>query len=262
MRSAAKAVVAMAALLVMGTSACGGGGGDSAGAPTTAATVAPTVTTAPAAVTTTTSAPAEPAFSFVASANGESVAVYDAPDPAAEPAQSLDNPTENGGPLVFLVKDKDSTPGWLEVYLPVRPNGSTGWIQADGVDVAVDDYRVEVAIGAHRIRVFKGDDVVLDEPVGVGTNDTPTPGGVFYLKELLQPPDPTGPYGPYAYGLSGYSNVLSSFAGGDGVIGIHGTNDPSSIGRDVSHGCIRMSNEGITRLAGLLPLGTPVAILP
>jgi lipoprotein-anchoring transpeptidase ErfK/SrfK len=56
--------------------------------------------------------------------------------------------------------------------------------------------------------------------------------------------------------------VLTSFAGGDGVIGIHGTNDPSSIGTDVSHGCIRMSNEGITRLAKVLPLGTPVEILP
>lgn len=67
-------------------------------------------------------------------------------------------------------------------------------------------------------------------------------------------------YGPYAYGLSGFSNVLTEFNGGDGVIGIHGTNDPSSIGRDVSHRCIRMSNTGITTLAAILPLGTPVEI--
>lgn len=260
MRSAAGAVVAPLALLAVGLGACGPG--DSAGGPTTATTASPTVTTAAPATTTTSAPSADPTFSFVATATVDSVDVFDAPDPAAEPAQSLDNPTENGGPLVFLVKDKDSTPDWLEVYLPVRPNGSSGWIRAGDVELAVDDYRVEVAIGAHRIRVFKGGEVVLDEPVGVGTNDTPTPGGVFYLKELIQPPDPNGPYGPYAYGLSGFSNVLSSFAGGDGVIGIHGTNDPSSIGRDVSHGCIRMSNEGITRLAGLLPLGTPVSILP
>lgn len=62
------------------------------------------------------------------------------------------------------------------------------------------------------------------------------------------------------YGLSGFSNVLTEFNGGDGVIGIHGTNDPSSIGRDVSHGCIRMSNTGITTLAATLPLGTPVEV--
>jgi lipoprotein-anchoring transpeptidase ErfK/SrfK len=62
--------------------------------------------------------------------------------------------------------------------------------------------------------------------------------------------------------LSGYSNVLTDFAGGDGVVGIHGTNDPSTIGKDVSHGCIRMTNENITKLAKSLPLGVPVVIQP
>ncbi|MDQ4133917.1 MAG: L,D-transpeptidase, partial [Actinomycetota bacterium] len=46
------------------------------------------------------------------------------------------------------------------------------------------------------------------------------------------------------------------------VVGIHGTNDPSGLGRSVSHGCIRMSNRGITALAKTLPLGTPVEIVP
>ena len=57
------------------------------------------------------------------------------------------------------------------------------------------------------------------------------------------------------------SNVLEEFNGGDGVIGIHGTNDPSSIGQDVSHGCIRVTNDVITQMAGYLPLGTPVEIV-
>ena len=60
--------------------------------------------------------------------------------------------------------------------------------------------------------------------------------------------------------MSGYSEVLFEFAGGNGVVGIHGTNNPSLLGTDVSHGCIRMSNEGITRLADTLPLGVPVEI--
>jgi len=72
--------------------------------------------------------------------------------------------------------------------------------------------------------------------------------------------DPTGPYGPYAYGLSGFSNVLDEFKGGDGVIGIHGTNEPGAIGTDVSHGCIRLRNEAILELVPVLPLGTPVHI--
>ena len=97
----------------------------------------------------------------------------------------------------------------------------------------------------------------------VGAEDKPTPGGTYYIKELLQPPTPGGVYGAYAYGLSGYSPVLQSFAGGPGVIGIHGTNEPETVGTDVSHGCIRMLDADITRLVQEfgLPLGTPVHIL-
>jgi lipoprotein-anchoring transpeptidase ErfK/SrfK len=54
--------------------------------------------------------------------------------------------------------------------------------------------------------------------------------------------------------------VLHAFMGGDGTVGIHGTNNPGSIGQAVSHGCIRMSNPGISLLARTLPLGTPVFV--
>ena len=54
--------------------------------------------------------------------------------------------------------------------------------------------------------------------------------------------------------------MLDEFNGGDGVIGIHGTNEPEAIGSDVSHGCIRVDNDTITQMAGMLPLGTPVHI--
>ena len=59
------------------------------------------------------------------------------------------------------------------------------------------------------------------------------------------------PHCPYAFGLSAYSTVLTSFGGGDGEVGLHGTNDPSILGSDVSHGCIRVSNSVITRLSSV-----------
>jgi len=193
-----------------------------------------------------------------AMAIGRTVEVFDTPDGAV--THQLSNPTTNGGPLVFLVRD--AAPGWLNVYLPVRPNGSTGWIRATDVELSRHGYRMVIHLADHRLNVWDGDDIVLHASIAVGTERTPTPGGVFYIKELLQPPTDNGPYGSFAYGLSGYSNVLDSFAGGDGVVGIHGTNDPGSIGTDVSAGCIRLTNEQIEYLAGLLPLGTPVEILP
>jgi lipoprotein-anchoring transpeptidase ErfK/SrfK len=105
--------------------------------------------------------------------------------------------------------------------------------------------------------------LVERDPVGVGRRAvTPTPFGLYYVTELLKQSDPAGPYGPYAFGLSAHSDVLHEFAGGNGEIGIHGTNDPSAVGTNVSHGCIRVYNSVISRLAHELPLGTPVRIEP
>jgi len=174
----------------------------------------------------------------------------------------------SGAPLVFLVKQVDND--WVNVYLPVRPNGSTGWVHRSDVKLTQHDWRILVQTGAHMISVYchiscpsgpVPNDVFLQEPIAVGKQDTPTPGGIYYIKELLKPPDPNTVYGPYAYGLSGFSNVLQTFNGGQGVIGIHGNNDASVLGHDVSHGCIRMYNRDITRLAAILPLGTPITIV-
>jgi len=199
----------------------------------------------------------DPGLSVVAAAVVPRVGIYASPGTPTS-KQSIANPNENGAPLVFLVQEDKGD--WLRVLLPVRPNGSTGWIRAADVRLGRHGYRIVVELASHRITVTDGASVFLTEAIGVGTSSTPTPGGLYYVKELLRPPTPNGPYGPYAYGLSGFSNQLTSFAGGEGVIGIHGTSDPSSIGKDVSFGCIRMSNSGITRMAARLPLGTPVEI--
>ncbi len=203
-------------------------------------------------------APPSSSPNLVARANGTSVAVFESPG-AAAPKLELANPNEYGGPRVFLVKARQQ--GWLEVLLPIRPNGSKGWVRESDVSLSHDPFGVRVELGAHRIKVWNGNEVFHEEAVGVGTSNTPTPGGEYFLTVLLRPPDPNGPYGHYAFGLSGYSDVLMSFAGGPGALGLHGTNDPSGLGKDVSAGCIRMSNEGITKLAAVLPLGTPVEIV-
>jgi lipoprotein-anchoring transpeptidase ErfK/SrfK len=247
-------VVAASLSAALALGACGGGSGggerDRAADRDRARPVEAMTTTAP-----DTTIPA--GTSLVAQAKPASVPIYAAAG-GGEPSQSLDHPNENGAPLVFLVKGRRGD--WLNVYLPVRPNGSTGWVRAADVTVVSNPYSIDITLGQHRLVVHDGDDVVLDEPIGVGTAQTPTPGGVYYIKELLQPPHPNGPYGPYAYGLSGFSNLLDEFRGGDGVIGIHGTNEPDAIGTDVSHGCIRMRNEAILELVPVLPLGTPVHI--
>ncbi|WP_062206063.1 L,D-transpeptidase [Demequina salsinemoris] len=171
-------------------------------------------------------------------------------------------------PLVMLVTESGEgagaagDAGWYEVYLPVRPNGSTGWVRASDVEVDTTRFWISVDLSEFTLTVHEGTDVVLTTQIGVGRDDRPTPGGVYYLKELLKVPNPAGAYGPYAYGLSGFQSTLETFNGGDAVIGIHGTNDDTSFGRVVSSGCMRLPNAVITELAEEIgpPLGTPVYI--
>ncbi len=158
--------------------------------------------------------------------------------------------------LLVVAQDQD----WLQVLLPLRPNGSLGWIRRSDVDLTTITQRIEIDRGAHRLHVFNADELVMDEPIAVGRPTTPTPSGQFFITELLRPPNAAGAYGPYAFTLSGYSNVFQRFGSGDGAVGLHGTNEPRSVGTDASHGCVRVSNDVIRQLAMTLPLGTPVLI--
>ncbi|WP_062465407.1 L,D-transpeptidase [Demequina soli] len=227
-----------------------------------AASSQPAVTASAETSPSATAAPVDDTLSYIAQAHGTKLTVLTEPDGAealtVKASDVLTVPDQT--PLVFLVKQIQGS--WLELYLPVRPNGSTGWVKADQVTLSATHMKVEVNLADFELTVWDGTDKVFSTPIGLGRQQLPTPGGVYYIRELLQPPDPNGVYGPYAYGLSGYSPVLDEFAGGDAVIGIHGTDDPSSIGKAVSHGCIRLPNDAITTMVTEigLPLGTPVFI--
>jgi lipoprotein-anchoring transpeptidase ErfK/SrfK len=209
-------------------------------------------------VSTTSATPS--VVSVVAHALRPTVPVYATPS-SKVPFVTLHNPNADGGPLVFLVAELPQQSNWVRVYLPIRPNGSEGWIHGSSVQLAQDAYSVIANEATHRLTVLKNDKTILTAPVGVGRSVLPTPTGIYYLAELLQQPNPNGPYGPYAFGLSAFSNVLQSFGGGPGQIGLHGTDVPNSVGSNVSHGCLRVSNAVITKLAHLLPLGTPIRIV-
>lgn len=185
------------------------------------------------------------------------VAVYRSPH-AKHALLVLKKRDGNGTQRAFLVHGTRGK--WVHVYLPTRPNGSLGWVRARAVKMYSNRYRVVVRLRAHRLQLWRKRHLVATYPVAVGTSSTPTPRGLYYIVELLQPSNPGGSYGPYSFGLSAHSNVLQTFAGGDGRVGLHGTNEPGLIGSSVSHGCIRLRNAAVRRLAHILPLGTPVLV--
>ena len=193
---------------------------------------------------------------IVATASVPLVSVFDEPD--GEVTYEMANPTPTNGPLVFLTTT--NRPGWHEVLLPVRPNGSTGWVRDDDVDLAAHHFRIRVDLAEFRLRVSERGVTIFDAVAGVARDNAPTPGGRYYLTELLAPTEPDTIYGSFAYGLSGFSETFETFNGGPGQLGIHGTNEPETLGSPVSSGCIRLHDDDIARLVEFLPLGVPVDV--
>ena len=212
---------------------------------------------APAAATAGTAAPAAafPQRAFPTSASTLVVrrsGAADAPVPAR-----LTPRTALGPPRVLLALAAHAD--WVEVALPTRPNGSKGSVRVDDVRLEPVGARLEVDLATRRLRMYDGTRVLADTPVAIGSPSDPTPRGAFFVTDRVRPPDPHGAYGSFALGLSAHSPTLTEFEGSDGQVAVHGTNDPASIGRAVSHGCVRVPDAVAAQLAAL-PLGTPVTI--
>ena len=107
-------------------------------------------------------------------------------------------------------------------------------------------YSIEVSINSRKLTLKKDGVVIRSFPIAVGRMLFDTPVGDYVI--VNRAPNPGGPFGAMWLSLSKLS------------YGIHGTNDPSSIGKAVSKGCIRMYNEDVLQLASIVPNGTAVSI--
>lgn len=148
---------------------------------------------------------------------------------------------------------------WLRVRLPVLPNNRTGWVRRSAVG-RFHIVRTHLVVNRSRFRatLYRRGRRVFRTYIGVGQSRWPTPKGQFYIRnKLVGFFDPF--YGPIAFGTSARSAVLTDWPGG-GFIGIHGTSLPGILPGRVSHGCIRMPNAAIRRLARRMPIGTPLTI--
>ncbi len=197
---------------------------------------------------------------FVVIPRSRYVPMWDRLGPA-DPDHVFDARSPNGGRAPMLIADVqvDTTgDAWFDVYLPIRPNGATGWVREEDVRVRPRRERIEVDLSRRVLEHYVGEELVDRFRVGVGTPEHPTATGTFYVwvKVPYDPPHPA--YGSLALGLSGFSPVLSEWPG-EGRMAIHGTPWASDRGQAVSHGCVRVWNPEMHRLADV-PLGTPVII--
>jgi lipoprotein-anchoring transpeptidase ErfK/SrfK len=192
---------------------------------------------------------------------GEAAIAYRAPGTGTLASFGPEN--VNGVPTVFAVLaervDEVCRADWYHVQLPMRPNGVTGWVSAGEVSVAAVTTRLEVDLSLRRVTLFDRGRRVLTARAAIGSAQTPTPTGRYYVNQRLVPADASGPFGPGAIGISAFSDVLTGWTQG-GPIAIHGTNRPELLGGAVSNGCIRVRNAQLRRLFDRVRAGTPVLV--
>lgn len=172
------------------------------------------------------------------------------------------SPVHTDDLVLVLARTTDAAGrGWLQVRLPVRPNGTTGWVPESALG-ELQPVKTWLRIDTKHFvaKLIKNGKVVWRARVGVGQPQWPTPKGQFFIRAELRGYGARGSfYGPVAFITSATSDALTDWPGG-GIVGVHGTSLPNLIPGRISHGCVRVRNADILRLARLMPVGTPLTI--
>jgi lipoprotein-anchoring transpeptidase ErfK/SrfK len=183
--------------------------------------------------------------------------------PGGQPVATFSVVNVNKVPTTFRVLEaqlgRDCRPAWYRVQLPIRPNGTEGWILANAARRYRVDFRIVVDLSDREVTVYRAGKPLVRTPAAIGRPETPTPTGSFYVNQRLLAADPAGPWGPGGIGISAFSPTLGHWRQG-GPIAIHGTNEPETIGQVVSNGCLRIDNDVLERLIHVVPDGTPVHV--
>lgn len=154
-------------------------------------------------------------------------------------------------------------PGWVEVRLAPRPNGSTAWVERSGVSLSYTPWSIVVDDTTTHLYLYDLGQLVAAMPAGVGTVSDPTPDGSFFVAYFASPP--SAGYGPFVLVTSAHSNTISDWeSSGDAQIAIHGPlgedQEIGTTGAAISHGCVRLHLADLAQLRQV-PAGSPVVVV-
>jgi lipoprotein-anchoring transpeptidase ErfK/SrfK len=150
-------------------------------------------------------------------------------------------------------------PGWVQVLLPSRPNGSTGWLfLSSSVTLTRSPYLIEVDRTAFRLTLLHDGLPAGQWTVGVGRTDAITPAGRTMVLSKIADTNPS--YSPTFLATGAHSDIYQRYDGGPGSVGIHGWPSASVFGQAASAGCIRVPAAALETLQATVPVGTPVVI--
>ncbi len=192
-----------------------------------------------------------------------------------EPVDALERPGEGaalqtfgrhapywGGPNVLLVLDATTVDGvgYLKVLLKQMPAGSSGWIEADHVQLARTTRRVVVDLSSRTVTIRDAGKALLRARAVIGAPSTPTPVGQFAVDAPVNQPAGSN-LGRRILAIAAYSRALARYQGGIPQTAFHAYEKLGSpLGTAASHGCVRVAQHTLDRLLKLAPRGTPVLI--
>ncbi|MCH9805643.1 MAG: L,D-transpeptidase family protein [Acidimicrobiaceae bacterium] len=168
------------------------------------------------------------------------------------------NPTVFGNTLVYRVIAGQPGDVWAKVFVPARPNGTTAWVQTSQFNWGSSNRMIQINVSNNTVTIFEGSNVLLTTAAVTGKSSSRTPLANGWVEEIMA--GPSSAYGPRLLSLGIFSDSLNSFGGSIPKIALHGTNNPSLMGQYASNGCIRVPNDIINQIAGLMPVGSKVII--
>lgn len=194
--------------------------------------------------------------------NGNNITIYDINTiDGIELEYPLYAQTVFGNRLALRVDEYDSTGNWARVHVPVRPNGTTAWVQTAFFTEERHDYHITIDLSDNEVTVFQGDEVLLTQSSVAGRESRPTPVVRSYIDEKIEGGPLGAAYGSWILSIAAFSEALGTFGGGMPKLALHGTNQPELMGQYVSSGCVRVPNDVIEFIAETVPVGTVVDIV-
>ncbi len=197
--------------------------------------------------------------------NGNQTTIYDINEiDDIELEYPLYAETPFGNRLALLVDEFDSSGNWAKVFVPVRPNGTTTWVQTAFFTTETHDYHITIDISESVVRVFRGDQELIEggQIAVMGQETRPTPVVRSYIDEMIPGASLSPAYGDWVLSIAAFSESLGTFGGGGmPKLALHGTNQPELMGQYVSSGCVRIPNAVVSFIAATVPVGTIVDIV-
>jgi len=194
--------------------------------------------------------------------NGNQTTIYDInPIENIELEYPLLAETVFGNRLALVVDEYDSTGNWAKVFLPVRPNNTTAWVQTAFFTEKTHDYHITIDLSDNKVAVYKGEVELLNQLAVSGRDGRETPVVRSYIDEMIPGADLSPAYGDWVLSIAAFSEALGTFGGGMPKLALHGTNQPELMGQYVSSGCVRIPNEVVSFIADTVPVGTIVDII-